>query len=82
MMDERMTKLEATSDSNATALAALGDDMNDRFNRIEAELGELRRNKADNESTLYRLTNMQEEMNRSFHLMRDPRLEQIDRRFD
>ncbi len=66
MMDERLAQLEVKSDSNATALAALENDMNDRFNRIETELSELRQNKADNDSTLYRLTNMQEEMNRRF----------------
>jgi F0F1-type ATP synthase membrane subunit b/b' len=66
MMDERLTQLELRSDSNATALAALENDMDDRFNRIETELSELRQNKADSDSTLYRLTNMQEEMNRRF----------------
>lgn len=50
MMEERITTLEAASDSNATALAALGNEMNDRFNRIETELSELRQNKADNDS--------------------------------
>jgi len=65
-MEERITKLEATSNSHATAIAAMENDMNDRFNRIEDELSELRQNKADNESTVYRLTNLQGEMNRCF----------------
>ncbi|MBV7534316.1 hypothetical protein KW842_00915 [Duganella sp. sic0402] len=66
IMEERIQKLEATSNSHATAIAAMENDMNDRFNRIENELSELRQNKADNESTLYRLTNLQDEMNRRF----------------
>ncbi|WP_090178588.1 MULTISPECIES: hypothetical protein [unclassified Duganella] len=66
IMEERITKLEATSNSHATAIAAMENDMNDRFNRIEDELSELRQNKADNESTVYRLTNLQREMNRCF----------------
>ena len=40
MMEERLTTLESKSDSNAAALAALENDMNDRFNRIETELSE------------------------------------------
>lgn len=76
-MEERITKLEATSNSHATAIAAMENDMNDRFNRIEDELSELRQNKADNESTLYRLTNLQREMNRCFSEVK----EYIHRRF-
>jgi DNA anti-recombination protein RmuC len=38
MMEERLTTLESKSDSNAAALAALENAMNDRFNRIETEL--------------------------------------------
>jgi Mg2+ and Co2+ transporter CorA len=65
-MEERIQKLEATSNSHATAIAAMENDMNDRFDRIEDELSELRQNKAGSASTLYRLTNLQDEMNRRF----------------
>lgn len=71
MMEDRLTTLEVTSDSNTAAIAALENEMNDRFNRIETELSELRQNKADNDSTLYRLTNLQDEMNRRFGEVKD-----------
>lgn len=35
MMEERITKLEAASDSTVSTLAALENDMNDRFKHIE-----------------------------------------------
>lgn len=76
IMEERIAKLEATSHSHATAIAAMENDMNDRLNRIEDELSKLRQNKADNGSTLYRLTNLQDEMNRRFSEVK----EDIERR--
>jgi hypothetical protein len=49
VMEERLAKLEAVSDSTVSAVAELRVDMNDRFKLVEAQLVELRRQKTDTE---------------------------------
>jgi predicted nucleic acid-binding Zn-ribbon protein len=91
VMDERLAKLEAVSDSTVSAVAALRTDMNDRFAQVDAQFAELRRQKADTEliqskldAQAQQIGDLRQDMNRRFAETHEQisRLRQdMDRRF-
>ncbi|MES2164030.1 MAG: hypothetical protein V4476_22955 [Pseudomonadota bacterium] len=91
-MEERITKLEAVSDSTVAAVAALRTDMNDRFKLVDTQLAELRRQKVETDVILGRLdlqatqiADLRRYIDHRFTLSREEtnlRFDQIDRRLD
>jgi predicted nucleic acid-binding Zn-ribbon protein len=91
VMEERLAKLEALSDSTVSAVAALRTDMNDRFTQVDAQFAELRRQKADTQLIQSKLdaqarqtADLRQEMDRRFAETHDQITDlrqDMDRRF-